>query len=377
MAVYKVIQDIEAEDKLVGFLTLKTFIYAIIAAVLGYINFRLAIAPGPSIIKFPLVLILFFPMVLFGILAAPFGRDQPTEVWILSHVRFFLKPRKRIWDQSGIEELVTITVPKKLDRHLTKDFTQREVRSRLKAIATTLDSRGWAVKNVAVNLNTPVGLADSQDDESDRLVNPVGTLQPTVTTDVAEADDIMDEKNNPTAQKFDTMIKSAAVNRRQENINMVKTAEPKSLAQKEAIDYEFLDKVPALDEKGSTTFVGHKIISPKTKNGEEEFEQENKDVAFLNQQEKELLERIAKIDEQIKKAHTSFKPKPVHKKHAKAKPKEEKKPEQPAPVTPPLQADKLKELAQSGSDISVDSVQKLADHVQQIGPNEVEIDFSH
>jgi multisubunit Na+/H+ antiporter MnhF subunit len=46
MAVYKVIQDIEAEDKLVGFLTLKTFIYAIIAVVLAYLNFRIAITPS-------------------------------------------------------------------------------------------------------------------------------------------------------------------------------------------------------------------------------------------------------------------------------------------------------------------------------------------
>ncbi len=38
MAVYKVIQDVEAEDKLVGFLTLKTFIYAIIAGTIAYIN---------------------------------------------------------------------------------------------------------------------------------------------------------------------------------------------------------------------------------------------------------------------------------------------------------------------------------------------------
>jgi hypothetical protein len=373
MAVYKVIQDIEAEDKLVGFLTLKTFIYAIIAVVLGYISFRLAITPALGIMRWVIILIFFFPMMLFGILAAPLGRDQPTEVWILSHVRFFLKSRKRVWDQSGIEELVTITVPKTPDRHLTKDLTQREVRSRLKALATTLDSRGWAVKNVAVNLNT----VDSDELESDRLVKQATGASSSVATDVGDADDIMDEKNNPTAQKFDNMIKTAAANRRQENINMVKTAEPKSLAPKEAVDYEFLDKVPAIDEKGNTTFVGHKVIAPKGKDNEDEQIQENADVAFLNQQEKDLLERIARIDEQIKKAHASFKPKTVHKKTTKHQAKPEEKPKQSVPVTPPHQTAKLKELAQSGSDITVDSVQKLADRVIQIGPGEVEIDIQH
>ena len=39
MATYKVIQDIEAEDKLVGPLTLRQFIYAGIAAINLYLGF--------------------------------------------------------------------------------------------------------------------------------------------------------------------------------------------------------------------------------------------------------------------------------------------------------------------------------------------------
>ena len=39
MATYKVIQDIEAEDKLVGPLTLRQFIYASVGAVCLYLSF--------------------------------------------------------------------------------------------------------------------------------------------------------------------------------------------------------------------------------------------------------------------------------------------------------------------------------------------------
>src|SRR5205823_2806358 len=92
MAVYKVIQDVEAEDKLLGPLTLKGFIYAGIAVVLAYINFRLLIT-GIGSFKWLLIFIFSLPMLLFMALASPLGRDQPTEVWILSHVRFLLKPR--------------------------------------------------------------------------------------------------------------------------------------------------------------------------------------------------------------------------------------------------------------------------------------------
>src|SRR5690606_14612536 len=102
MATYKVIQDIESEDKLLGPLTLRQFIYAIIVLVMGFIAFRLALVN-------PLLALPFVPPILFfGLLAAPFGHDQSSEVWLLAKIRFMLKPRRRIWDQSGMQELVTI-----------------------------------------------------------------------------------------------------------------------------------------------------------------------------------------------------------------------------------------------------------------------------
>src|SRR4051812_20205059 len=110
MAVYKVIQDIEAEDRLLGPLTFKGLVYAIIAAGLGFINFKLLISSaGPF--KWFMILLLMLPMILFGVLASPLGRDQPTEVWLLARLRFFTKPRLRIWNQMGLTNLVTITAP--------------------------------------------------------------------------------------------------------------------------------------------------------------------------------------------------------------------------------------------------------------------------
>jgi hypothetical protein len=168
MAVYKVIQDVESEDKLLGPLSLKGFIYAVIAGSCAFIEFRLFLIASP--LKWAFMLMFAVPMLLFGVLASPLGREQPTEVWLLSRVRFFIKPRKRIWDQEGLSELVTITVPKKLELHLTKDLTQTEVQSRLKTLATTLDTRGWAIKNVDVNLNDPNINANIVTPQSDRLV---------------------------------------------------------------------------------------------------------------------------------------------------------------------------------------------------------------
>ena len=105
MATYKVIQDIEAEDKLLGPLSLRQFIYAVIVIVLGFVAFTL------GQIQFLLVLPFIPPIMFFGLLAAPFGQDQSSEVWLLAKIRFMFKPRRRVWDQSGLSELVTVTAP--------------------------------------------------------------------------------------------------------------------------------------------------------------------------------------------------------------------------------------------------------------------------
>src|SRR5882762_7603529 len=110
MATYKVIQDIEAEDKFVGPLTLKQFIIAAVGAVSIYVTFLL-VTKHLWFVSVPL-----WPLIVVcGFLAFPWGRQQPTEIWLLAKIRFFLKPKLRLWDQSGREELVTITVPKKVE----------------------------------------------------------------------------------------------------------------------------------------------------------------------------------------------------------------------------------------------------------------------
>src|SRR3989337_24340 len=107
MATYKVIQDVEADDKLLGPLSLKQFIFAGIGATSLYLTFFL-LSKG-----FWPAIIIFLPLILAsGLLAFPWGRDQPTEIWLAARIRFLLQPRKRVWNQSGIKELVTITVPK-------------------------------------------------------------------------------------------------------------------------------------------------------------------------------------------------------------------------------------------------------------------------
>jgi type II secretory pathway pseudopilin PulG len=146
------------------------------------------------------------PIAIFtGFFAFPWSRDQPTEIWALAKIRFLLKPRRRIWDQSGTKELVTVTAPKVIQEVYTNGLSQTEVTSRLHALADTIDSRGWSIKNVNLNLYSQPALIMNEP-ASDRLIAVSALPQAVPDDDITASDDILDEENSAVSQKFDSMI---------------------------------------------------------------------------------------------------------------------------------------------------------------------------
>lgn len=260
MATYKVIQDIEAEDKFVGPLTLRQFIFAAIAVSASYASFY-AMTKGIW-----LVLLLLAPIILFcGFFAWPFGREQPTEVWALAKLRFLIKPRKRIWDQSGMKQLVTITAPKHLEQNLTDGLSQVEVKSRLSALAGTLDSRGWAVKNVNINFFSQPSLLDDEV-SSDRLIAASSLPQEVPPSDVLASDDMLDENHNPTAQQLNAMISQSEQAHRQALIATVQ-GNPATVApatQQSPADYWFMQQPGQTPggKSGYNSFGYGKVVAP-------------------------------------------------------------------------------------------------------------------
>ncbi len=211
MATYKVIQDIEAEDKFVGPLTLKQFIFGAGGVLASYLSFFAAIKGAYFLLVF------FLPPALLGFfLAIPWSKDQPTETWVLAKLRFYFKPRKRIWDQDGLQELVTITVPKKIEKHLTNELSQTQVKSRLKALADTIDTRGWAVKNSAAGAYSGRS--------NDRLVGTDILPQQVSVLAADDIDDPMDEKAGPVAAQFDQMIQNSEQSRKSEMLAKMEQA---------------------------------------------------------------------------------------------------------------------------------------------------------
>lgn len=151
MAVYKVPQDVEADDKILGPFSFRQFIYLIIVCLAGGMSWGLAQLFLPLFV-IPIPIIVFF-----GALALPLRKDQPMETYLAAMVSFYLKPHKRLWDPDGIDSLIEITAPKTPEIQRTKDLSQEEARRRLSYLSEIVDTKGWAVRGAGVQApNSPM-----------------------------------------------------------------------------------------------------------------------------------------------------------------------------------------------------------------------------
>ena len=141
MATYKVPQDVEAEDKLLGPFTFRQFIYLLISAA------GIAIIFGLFQI-FPLLAIIPVPITgFFLILALPLKKDQPMEVYLASIASFYLKSNKRLWTPGQRESTIKITAPKIIEKPRARNITEEEASTRLSFLSNLVDSEGYSIRN--------------------------------------------------------------------------------------------------------------------------------------------------------------------------------------------------------------------------------------
>lgn len=145
MAQYKVPQDVEADDKLLGPFSFRQFVYLLIAGGL------IALAVGLFQL-FPLLAIIPLPPVLLLLaLALPLRKDQPMETYLAALVSYYLKPHTRLWMPGQRESTVMITAPKKVEESRTRDITGEEATHRLSFLADIVDTGGYAIKGAGMN----------------------------------------------------------------------------------------------------------------------------------------------------------------------------------------------------------------------------------
>lgn len=197
MAVYKVPQDVEADDKLIGPFSFRQFIYLIIVALAGTAAWGLA-QLSIILVVIPLPIIL-----LFGVLALPLRKDQPMEIYLAAMIAFYLKPRKRLWDPDGIESLIEITAPRVVEVQRTKNLSENDALERFSYLADIVDTQGWAVRGVGAM--------------------PGSAMNTDVLLEAQGVTDILDTRNS-VAQSFDSMMTKSTERVHEEAIERMRQA---------------------------------------------------------------------------------------------------------------------------------------------------------
>jgi hypothetical protein len=209
MGQYKVPQNVEAEDKIIGPLTFRQFIYALMGFGWGAICFAV-------FRKVPAVMVIVgFPPTMLLMLLAFYTRDgQNFEQLLIAMVGFFAASRKRLWVKEDVAEKFHIEPTKR-----AAEITQRnpaEVISELEKLATLIDSRGW---NQPPQAETNVVLPSAQ--HEDRMVPPP---QAPHAPDEPAAD-MLDLKRSPLAQNLAELLRQASEDVREEAMNQM-TSKP-------------------------------------------------------------------------------------------------------------------------------------------------------
>ena len=147
MAEHKVPQDVEADDKLLGPFSFRQFVYLMIAAAAGFLAFLLG---GVSV---PLAFIPAPICLFFLVIALPLRKDQPTEIYMAALIKYYFKPRVRMWQADGEQPLVEISNPTTDDTPRTKDLAGDEVSRRLSFLANLSDTQGWSTRGISAPVN--------------------------------------------------------------------------------------------------------------------------------------------------------------------------------------------------------------------------------
>ncbi len=251
MAVYKVPQDVEADDKLLGPFSFRQFIYLIVVAIACFMAYALSqIFIGLIVVPLPFILF-------FGALALPLRKDQPMEAYLLALVQFYLKPKMRLWKPDGQLATVEITAPKTIETKRTKDISGDEASERFSYLAQVMDTKGWASRGVL--------------DESGTSLNQQST------EDSQAAEDALDETAS-VARSFDSLIDKQASARREKltaSLKSAKAPSTKKSTPKAKVDSK--QSTPANKDEGEEpaihyspypTDMHQKIVQPIGKNSE-------------------------------------------------------------------------------------------------------------
>lgn len=230
MGQYKVPQNVEAEDKILGPLTIKQFIYIIIALMWGFIAIRL-LAPFNLIIGIALA----FPVSATFLALGLIQREGVSfENYFLAFIRYTMYPRRHVWMKDENPDIIKNAPKKAVLPTQHKEYSQGQ----LKQLAFIVDTRG-NYKDPSVQLednsNQMAQLSarvidpaavQAQAQAVAQGANPVPVIQPLATP----SDDVLDDTSTQSAdvgallQNVEVNLRDRAVAKMQQALQTVPKA---------------------------------------------------------------------------------------------------------------------------------------------------------
>jgi len=213
MGQYKVPQNVETEDKILGPLSIKQFIYLIIGVLWAFLMWRLFSW------FLPLAALLALPVSGMLVLLA-FGQREgvPFEDYVVAFIRFLILPRKLEWQKDDAKETIVKDDKPKVAEPELKNVSQGQ----LKQLASIIDTRGGG-KDPSIQLQEE---GDTAAAYAARVIGPqnAGPSPRSVEGQYATPnDDILDEAGTR-SQGVNQLLHTAEVDVHKQAVAQVQTA---------------------------------------------------------------------------------------------------------------------------------------------------------
>ena len=157
MGQYKVPQNVEAEDKILGPFSFRQFIYLLIALGCGVAIWFLAQSPAWPLLFIPLPVFL-----LCLALALPLRKDQPMETYLLAILKFIILPKRRLWRTGSFMPNVDIDATTVNNGPALKDIRGADASNRLSFLAEVVDTAGWSTRGAISQPNENMKMSVAQ-----------------------------------------------------------------------------------------------------------------------------------------------------------------------------------------------------------------------
>lgn len=142
MQEFKVPQDVDVEDKLIGPLSFRQFFIVLAGVMAGYLIFETTASSLPILLS--LVLTFLPPLITFAFAIIKID-GQPMSKVLVAALLYITKPSKRVFYKQPEVDDLQITDSQK-DKNKQAQPKKQVSRSRMEELAQVLDTEGWAEK---------------------------------------------------------------------------------------------------------------------------------------------------------------------------------------------------------------------------------------